>query len=320
VNKRGIILGFALVILSIGAFIALFFVMKTLSQATAPLYTIGERSFEVTKAYAEGEKLSLFVDQSARLASRTAREAVAFNGGFASHAIGDTVCGQSQFSGYVALNKAAKPDTLCASDVGQQLGIATRTALMPYLAQYAKNVFDPDLYDFSVVNNELLGIASAPVDMRIYSPLAKGIPATVLPVPTELWERNIAKLFSEPVPNVIPVEKTPGLPVGEYFVRPSFRVPLYQDITVYDTLRKLAQQTVRDCSLAEMDAKATCARAKFAQAGFSGPGVNDSVVFSALAKGSQQGIDEDALLFIVNQPAEIQIRFALFVPSPPAVA
>jgi hypothetical protein len=311
-NKRGIFFSVALVFVSVGAFIALILVLNALGKATEPLYQVGERSFEITHAYGRGEALLLYVDFAARLAAQHAADLLLENGGFASREQANALCRPSTLSGYVLWNDAKDANRLCAWDAQEQHALAAGTDLQSRLAKLSPDAFPATLYDFAVIDNELLGIASAPVAMLVYPPKEYLEPPRTAFVAQENWHTDTLKLIEEPGVDVIPVEKALGPPTGEYFVRPSFRTPIPLDLAVFDALQTAAQSALQRCAGMEFDAKAVCVRQLFA--GFSGPGVGGSALFSAERKGAAPQIVEDTFLFVIDRAGSEQIKFALFIP------
>ena len=311
-NKRGIFFSVALVFLSVSAFIAIILVLNALGKATEPLYQVGERSFEITHAYGRGEAVLLYVDSAAQLAVRTAADAIMANGGFASREQANTLCQPTTLSGYVLWNDAKDSNRLCAWDAREQYALAAGAALQPHLAKLSPDAFPATLYDFAVIDSELLGIASAPVALLIYQPKAYLDPPRTAMISQANWRTDTLKLIEEPEVKVIPVEKALGPPTGEYFIRPSFRTNIPIDLALFDALQTAAQSVLQHCAGLEFDGKATCARERFA--GFTGPGPAGSALFSAERKGAAPQIVEDTFLFVIGLAGGEQIKFALFIP------
>jgi hypothetical protein len=310
-NKRGLFFSVALTILSVSAFIAIILVLNALGKATEPLYQVGERAFEITHAYGKGEALLLYVDFAAGLAARTAADAVALNGGFASREQANKLCRPSALSGYVLWNDAKDANRLCAWDVRGQYALAAGMDLQPRLAKLSPDAFPATLYDYAVIDGELFGIASAPVAMLVYQPKDYLEPPRTAFIAQESWRTDTLKLIEEPEVKVIPVGKALGPPTGEYFVRPSFRTGIPLDLAVFDALQTAAQSALQRCAGMEFDAKAVCVRQLFS--GFSGPGVGGSALFSAERKGTVPQIVEDTFLFVIDRLGSGQIKFALLI-------
>ncbi len=312
-NKKGIFFAIALVFITLGALVLLVVVVNAVKQAAEPLYVVGQRSFEIVQAYAEGEKMLFFVEQAAKLAASKAVVTLGENGGFATRTRANQ-CYPSPFEYDVVWNSAQNLRTLCVWDVRDELGGALKNTLYWHLDRHYPNIFPKELYDVSLVQNEVYGIAAAPILLRMYSPLAKDEKPLFEWVPLQWFTRNITDIIAAQVP-VVMGGRT-GLPVGEYFVRPSFRIPVRLNVSFYERLYQAAQQALTNCQRTNFSEKIQCVREAFA--GFTGPGENQSAITVARAKGTTADYIEDAFFIAADDPrTKLQVRFTLFVPSAP---
>lgn len=316
-NKQGIFFSIALVFIALGALVSLILVVNAVKTATEPLYHIGERSFEITQVYAEGEKVLFFVDQSAKISASKALEILATNGGFSSFDAANKLCRTTPFRGYVVWN-SADLKKLCSWNHRTQFIDSFKALFFQYLDKLAPSIFSSEAYDFSFIDDYFIGISSSPIGMLIYSPLSQGKNPKFELITSNAWRKDISRFIAEGPPDVIPVKARPGLPVGQYFIRPSFKAQLQQDLSFYDDVKQTAKQTLKQCALPDFNQKIGCVHEQFAKAGFAGIGPKQSALFTAQQKGARLGLVEDTFLFIVNVPkTPFQIRFALFIPFTP---
>jgi hypothetical protein len=238
--KKAQVFDMGMVFLVIGAMAAVLFVVNTIAKDTSPLYSIGQRAFEIQNAYAQGDYITMFMSSGARWAAAKSVINLGVSGGF----ITDSPCGKS--GGLQFWNDKSKPDKFCSPPVYENfyalLGREVAKYSRLYSAQKRKIVIsgkEIDVsskqfeipYEFVVVGNRLMGIATQPAYINVISP----------PEAKQFYSKldlfGLGKITNQIEPGI----------AGQYFFRPDFDISFDYNLEVYGALQAAAQDIVKNC-------------------------------------------------------------------------
>lgn len=308
--KKAQIFDVGMVFLVIGAMVAVLLVINTVSSQITNWKTIGQRAFELQNAYTEADYTVSFMSSSARWAAPKAITILGSAGGFL-----QAPCGQSK--NFAFWNQAGNPQTTCFPQAYENFYAKLGEEMKNYVTLYAKpkiilfegkqfearvKPFDSP-YEFTVIDNKLLGIATAPLFINILAPSEKLRPDVPLDW-TGLWSTLRTTTFDPYF-------------TGTYIYRPNFEIPLNYNLSIYKELEGAVTEIVRDCLALPSDAeKKSCAKPKI-----------EAVLDSSGDKQSTVEItnNQDIYFFKISQNSRKTIylggnapviRFALSLPTP----
>ncbi len=258
--KQAQIFDVSMVFVVLGAMIAVLLVINAVSTQISDWETIGQRAFEVQNAYAQGDYVVSYMSSAARWASAKTTAVLAGKGGFAA-----LPCNESR--GFAFWNRQDSPKYLCLPDAYESFYSMLGTEMAGYSRLYAKPMiitiagkefgvnsrpFDIQ-YEFVAVQDRLVGIATTPVFVNIFSPPEKFSDLVAFDF-TGIWAAVYTYYFDP-------------LIAGTYVFRPNFEIGFNYDLGIYRALGISAQEIVSDCRAKASDAeKKSCAREKIGKA------------------------------------------------------
>ncbi len=215
-NKRSMIL-YYIVIPGFIIGLAYFFVATFYSQAIDPeqekFEFTGELSLKVLDAKEEAENKLLYIDQSASLASQQALLDLAENGGFYTQGCG-------LYEGYRLWN--IRKET-CYPEYKQELKKHFKDYFSKYLSAYPEQGLSADIYEFSISEDKLFGLAYENLETPIF------------PMSKKIGEIGISQAS-----------------IGKYIVKPDFKTRLRINIEEeFESLKKDAGTFLRKCYASE---------------------------------------------------------------------
>jgi len=273
----------SMILVVVGAMVAVLVVVDTIATETSPWQSLGQRAFEIQNAYAQADEFAAVMGMAARWASADAVLVLGKNSGH----LREPACGVSK--GIMLWNT---PDarTTCPpagyasfySLLSDRLAMAGRN--------YAGIARIP--YEFVAGSQRLHAIALAPLRVNILAPKEqekKYAPWDIF----GLW--TITTTYE---PHV----------TGAYVFRPDFEIPFAYDLGIYDALAPLARDIPEECGSLPAEEKSPCVTGKVKEA------VKEQAAIAVANEGDifSVTITQDARKSLYFDTVPI-IRFALHV-------
>lgn len=285
--KHAQVFDIGMIFVVLGAMVAIALVGESLAEQVEPVRGLGQRAFELQKAYQTGDLVADYAAMSARWSAAAAVLELGLAGGFP----WSKPCGVQQ--GYARWNT---PDgqTTCEPNAYQSFYY-----LLEEKMEKDMNLLVEDLtatlpakvpYEFLVTGNRLLGIAAAPVAITLRSP----------------HEKVVSQSTAALILSYRTVRELDPSAVGTYVFRPDFEIPFTYDLEVYKALFATVQEMLNDCTaLASPEDTALCAKKK---------------IDDALAAGKMQATvtisrDNETYFFTITQDARKTLYFTDQLPT-----
>ncbi len=246
-SKKAQIFDVTLVFITLGAMIAVLFVVNTIASETSQWKTIGHRAFDLQNTYAQGDLFVGFMATAARWAAAETVRELGERGGF----LAIPSCGS--IKGFAYWNT---PDgkTTCTPLVYENFYNLLSQKLEHYATQYPQVQKIP--YEFLVTGDRLLGIPTIPVRLNIFGPKEKVVRYNPFDI-TALFSPG---LYTERYPVV------QGL-TGFYVFRPNFEIPFTYNLDIYKALIDAAEEMRRICAPNDIiEEKTACVQKKLTAA------------------------------------------------------
>jgi hypothetical protein len=216
-SKKGLEYVFVLVLVAFIVNLALFLQVSRIASSIPA--AIGEHQVALLNAYQSGENFLLYVDQSAKMSSYWALDAVAKKGGVLGSACGVVKEQNNDISAWSASGKNID-ECLKFVQPYDSFSAEFNKRMNAFLSQYTGVSIPQDNYELFVQKDSVTGTAIKQASLWIQPP--PGI--------------SQATLLGIGIP--FTTTALPKAPIGQYSFKPSFTVPVSSGLDAYAGLKK----------------------------------------------------------------------------------
>ena len=308
--KKAQIFDVSMVFVVLGAMIGVLLVINSVSSQTSNWKIIGQRAFELQNSYTEADLAVAFMSSSARWAAPKAIELLGDNGGFIQLPFGSS-------NAFALWNDPNNPQTTCSFNVYENFYSKLGVEMSDYVRLYAQpKIIDfegkqfkalvapfDSPYEYVVIGDRLLGIATAPLFINILAPSEKLRPDVPFDF-TGMW-------------SIIYTQTYDAYYTGTYVYRPNFEIPFNYNLDVYKALEGAVVEIVKDCPALPSDAeKIACAKPKIEKALDSSGDTKRNIDVTSSSDIFYFTISQDGRKTVYLEDKAPKIKFALALPAP----
>jgi len=239
-NNKGLVFSISLVLVTLGALVAVIFLSDQIERDISGLELLGERAAAVSRTTLEGEKILFFIDSAAQQSVFSTISTLTLQGGFSGAS-----CAVKQGNVWF-WNKKDNPSAMCTPDISSNFNKEFGKELDDRLKVFKGRMIENN-YDFHISGSTLNGYSSIPLEFVIFE---KAAPVNVR---TSLWYLGIASILSSAlnpgmiltIPAAFMAHWTFTRPLGTfasgaYTIQPDFSVNFPYDIALYQKLSAFA--------------------------------------------------------------------------------
>jgi hypothetical protein len=314
--KKAQIFDVSMVFVVLGAMIGVLLVINSVASQTSNWKIIGQRAFELQNSYTEADYAVAFMSSSARWAAPKTIEWLGDNGGFI-----QLPCGSSK--AFALWNDQNNPKTTCFpnayenfySHLGVEMSSYVKLYAQPKIIDFEGKQFKVSVkpfdipYEYVVIGNRLLGIATAPLFINVLAPSENLRPDIPLDF-TGLWSTAYTQTFD-------------AYYTGTYVYRPNFEIPFSYNLDVYNALEGAVAEIVKDCPALPSDTeKIACAKPKIEKALDASGDTKRTIDITSDSDIFYFTISQDSrkTVYLDNNAPEIKFALALPAPKPVSIA